>query len=74
MISKQLLAKRLSVAIGKKLSQSEFAHFFAYFCEHEKRPDLRTVKNLDEKDVVVFNWFCGYDLRFPIPLPLWKKL
>jgi len=74
MIPKRLLAKRLSVAIGKNLSQPEFAHFFAYFCEREKRPDLKTSKNLDEKDVEVFSCFCGYDLRFPIPLPLWKKL
>jgi len=74
MISKQLLRKRLSVAIDKNLSQPEFSHFFVYFCEREKRDDLRTVKNLEEEDVMVFSWFCGYDLRFPIPLPLWKKL
>jgi hypothetical protein len=74
MISKRLLAKRLSTAIGKELSQPEFAHFFAYFCERKKRPDLRTLKNLEEEDVEIFSRFCGYDLRFPIPLPLWEKL
>jgi len=71
MISKRLLAKRLSTAVGRNLSPSEFSHFFVYFCEHDKRPDLRTTKNLSEKDVMVFSKFCGYDLRFPIPLPLW---
>lgn len=70
MTTKVLIRQRLSTAIGKKLSQAEFSHFFVYFCEREHREDLKRCHALDETDLLQFSRFCGYDLRFPIPLPL----
>ena len=70
MIAKALLRKRLSVAIGKNLTPAEFTSFFACFCKHDHRPDLRTAKELSYEDVEAFNRYFGYNLKFPIPLPL----
>ena len=73
MISKKILCKRLSTAGGGDL-KPDFPWFFGYFCEREHREDLRMKKSLSEQDVCAFSQFCGYDLRFPIPLPLLAKL
>ena len=73
MISKKLLCKRLSSAVGRDLT-NDFPWLFRYFCEKTHRQDLRTTKQLSEQDVIAFSQFCGYDLRFPIPLPLLAKL
>jgi len=73
MIPKKILCKRLSTAVGGDVSL-DFPWFFGYFCEKEGRPDLRTKKNLELEDVEAFSRFCGYDLRFPIPLPLLEKV
>lgn len=70
MISKTMLRKRLSVAIDKQLTPSEFTFFFACFCEHDNRHDLRTAKELSHEDAAAFSRYAGYDLLFPIPLPL----
>ena len=74
MTSKQILRKRLGVAIGKAIKPADFTCFFKYFCEKMQRPDLRTVKELSFEDVKVFSQFCGYDLTYPIPLPLWVQI
>jgi len=71
MISKLIIKKRLGVAIGKPVSDKKFAVFFGYFCEKVHRDDLRMSKSLKPEDLLLFSRFCGYDLRFPIPLPLW---
>ena len=73
MIPKKILCKRLSTAVGCDLAL-DFPWFFRYFCDREHRDDLRTKKTLSEQDVIAFSQFCGYDLRFPIPLPLWAQL
>ena len=70
MISKTVLRQRLSVAIDKQLTPSEFTSFFACFCEHDNRHDLRTAKELSIEDVAAFSRYAGYDLQFPIPIPL----
>ena len=70
MISKQLLRKRLSLAIGKQISPKDFTWFFAYFCEKNERMALKNVRKLTHDEVQAFSEFCGYDLHFPIPLPL----
>ncbi len=70
MITKALLRKRLSLAIGKQLTPAEFTAFFACFCAHDKRTELRTTKELSFQDVTAFSNYCGYDLHFPIPTPL----
>lgn len=74
MITKALLRKRLSLAIGKQLAPSDFTWFFTAFCEKAKRPELRTAKQLDEESLHAFSEFAGYDLRFPIPLPLTTQI
>ena len=71
MIPKQLLRKRLSLAIGKDISPKDFTWFFAYFCEKSQRPGLKNAKKLTHDEVQAFSEFSGYDLHFPIPLPLW---
>ena len=71
MTTKALLRKRLGVAIGKTVTPKDFTWFFDYFCE--KNPTyapLKRAKNLDANAVDAFSRFAGYDLRFPIPLPL----
>ena len=73
MTSKAILYKRLCVALSKTITKSDFTWFFGYFCEREHRDDLRHAKTLSEPDVLHFSRFCGYDLRFPIPLPLWAE-
>ena len=73
MIPKKVLCKRLCTAVGSDITL-QFPWFFRYFCEKEHREDLRTKKHLSEQDVQAFSRFCGYDLRFPIPLPLVEKL
>lgn len=70
MTSKQLLRKRLSVALGKQVSPADFSWFFSCFTNAVNRPDLRTAKQLTYEDVTLFSKYCGYDLHFPIPLPL----
>lgn len=70
MTSKALLRKRLGSAIGKNLTPAEFTAFFACFCSHDIRPELRTVKALTYEDVEAFSRYCGYNLNFPIPLPM----
>ena len=71
MIGKAILRKRLGVALGKEVSEYEFTWFFGYFCDlMHQRSAVRTAKELDEKTVIAFSIFCGYDLRCPIPLPL----
>jgi hypothetical protein len=72
MISKKILCKRLSTALGQDI-ESKFTWFFGYFCERKNREDLRQVQQLEMDDVMAFSQFCGYDLRFPIPLPLIVK-
>ena len=71
MTSKQILRKRLGVAIGQSVTQTQFTRFFACFCERQGCPQLRTAKELDYDEVTAFSQYCGYDLHFPIPLPLW---
>ena len=70
MIAKALLRKRLGIAIDKQLTPSDFTWFFSAFCEKWNRPDLRTVKELSYDDVCAFSRYCGYDLNFPIPMPI----
>ena len=70
MISKALLRKRLGVALGKPITPSDFSWFFACFCEKTGRKELRTAKELTYEDADLFGRYCGYDLHFPIPLPL----
>ena len=70
MISKALLRKRLGVALGQPVKPCDFTWFFARFCEVANRPDLRTVKTLSYEDVTAFSDYVGYDLHFPIPLPI----
>ena len=74
MTSKQLLRKRLSVAVGKTIQPSDFSWFFRYFCEKTNRPELRTAKELTYEEVCLFSQFCGYDLNFPIPLPILRQI
>ena len=70
MISKSLLRKRLGVALSKTISPADFSWFFRCFCEKTGRHDLRTAKELSYDDVGLFSLYCGYDLHYPIPLPL----
>ena len=69
MLTKQLLRKRLGVAIGKSISPKEFTWFFACFCEKRGCPSLRNVRKLTHDEVQAFSEYAGYDLHFPIPLP-----
>jgi hypothetical protein len=75
MTSKALLRKRLGVAIGKPLSPKEFTWFFAYFCEKNPQHSeyLRSTQ-IDANTEDAFSHFAGYDLRFPIPIPLLIQL
>ena len=74
MTSKLLLRKRLGTALGKEVSSSDFTWFFGRFCEYYGLPaKVRTAKQLDEERVLAFSEYAGYDLRFPIPLPLLEK-
>ena len=71
MTSKALLLKRLEVALGQTIPKATFTWFFGYFCERTRQKrSVRTAKELPEEQVWAFSEFCGYDLRFPIPLPL----
>ena len=70
MTSKALLRKRLSIALGMQVKPADFSWFFKTFCEEMNRPDLRTVKELSFEDVEAFSQFCGYELKYPIPLPI----
>ena len=69
MITKQLLRKRLGVAIGKNISPTEFSWFFAAFCDKFHRDDLRQVRTLSYDDAEQFSRYAGYNLFYPIPLP-----
>ena len=74
MTPKSILCKRLSTAIGKTIPPADFTWFFKRFCEaYEVPPKVRTAKTLDEETVMAFSRYAGYDLRFPIPLPLWAE-
>ena len=71
MTPKSILCKRLSTAIGKTIPPADFTWFFKRFCELYGLPKkIRTAKTLDEETVMAFSRYAGYDLRFPIPLPL----
>ena len=71
MMSKQLLRKRLGVALGRPVRPAEFSWFFECFCEKNPQyKSLKNVRNLDANAVEDFSRYAGYDLRFPIPLPL----
>lgn len=75
MTSKALLRKRLGVAISNTVSSADFTWFFGYFCQkHPEYPRMKTAKELTEEQVLLFSSFCGYDLRFPIPLPLTAQI
>ena len=75
MITKALLRKRLGVALGQTVSPADFTWFFARFCEYRGLPpELRTAKQLDQETVNAFSQYAGYDLRFPIPLPLTPQI
>ena len=69
MISKQLLKKRLGLAIGKTISDKRFSDFFDCFCRKYNRPALKKRRKLTDEEADAFSRYCGYDLRFPIPLP-----
>ena len=70
MISKKVLCKRLSVALGKDISL-RFPWFFGYFCDYVGCEELRQKQLLELDEVEAFSRFCGYDLKYPIPIPLW---
>ncbi|MBQ7530707.1 MAG: hypothetical protein IJT12_03290 [Paludibacteraceae bacterium] len=80
LISKTVLRHRLSTAIDKRIAPEEFAWFFGCFCaryvHYSARYELRDIrimrnaKGLTYHEVQAFSDYCGYDLRFPIPLPL----
>ena len=75
MVPKQLLRKRLSLAIGKNISPADFTWFFACFCERRGYDKaLRRAKQLTHDEVAAFSEYCGYDLHFPIPLPLFAEI
>ena len=74
MISKALLRKRLGVALGQPVKPCDFTWFFACFCEQALRPDLRTAKMLSYEEVTAFSDYAGYDLHYPIPLPLLRQI
>lgn len=69
MISKQILRKRLGVAIGKSISPKEFSWFFGRYCEKVNLPDLKNAKQLTYEEVEGFSRYAGYDLKYPIPIP-----
>ena len=83
MISKQLLRRRLSIAIGKDVQYSDFTWFFGRFLvqapkiarklKTKIRPvnEIKSAKTLNPAEINVFSEYCGYNLNFPIPLPLW---
>ena len=70
MISKQVLRKRLGLAIGKIISPKEFSWFFGRYCEVAGLPALKNTKQLTYDEVEGFSRYAGYDLKYPIPLPL----
>ena len=71
-ISKEILRKRLGVAIGRIVPKAEFTWFFGCFCTKTGQPEIvRKARELDLEHVRQFSEYCGYDLYFPIPLPLW---
>ena len=72
MIPKQILRKRLSVAIGKDISPKDFTWFFDCFCKQSHRSGLKSARKLTNGEVQAFSAYSGYDLRYPIPLPLWS--
>lgn len=69
MMSKQLMRKRLSLAIGKNISPFEFSWFFGAFCDKCGKQELRQVRFLSYDDAMLFSRYCGYNLFFPIPIP-----
>ena len=74
MISKALLRKRLSTAIGQKIDDKKFTMLFLRFCEvYGVSTKVKYAHQLDEETVKAFSEYAGYDLRFPIPLPLTAK-
>ena len=74
MTAKALLRKRLSIALGTQVKPADFTWFFKTFCEKTNRPDLRTAKELSLEDVEAFSQFCGYELKYPIPLPIMVQI
>ena len=71
MTPKSILCKRLSTAVGRTIPPADFTWFFGRFCELYGLPKkVKTAKTLDEETVLAFSHYAGYDLRFPIPLPL----
>lgn len=80
LISKSLLRKRLGTAIDKRIYPEEFAWFFGCFCERlhvyagryalRDAQAMRHAKGLTYDEVRALSEYCGYDLRFPIPLPM----
>ena len=74
MTSKSILCKRLSTAVGKTIPPADFTWFFGRFCELYGLPKkVKNAKTLDEETVLAFGNYAGYDLRFPIPLPILAK-
>ena len=64
MISKSLLRKRLSLAIGKQLRPADFSWFFARFCEAKDRDKrLRCAKALTHDEVTEQVTLLGADRR-----------
>ena len=75
MTTNQLLRKRLGVALGQTVAPAEFSWFFARWCEYSPQyAHLKTAKHLTAEQVMAFSRYAGYDLRFPIPLPLLEKI
>ena len=70
MTSKAVLYKRLCTAVGEELKYDQFRWFFKHFCDVYNRPDLISVKQLDEEDVILFSHYAQYDLRFDNPVPI----
>jgi len=74
MLSKQLLRKRLGSAIGKEISPKAFSWFFSRYCEVSGMSSLKNSKQLTEEEVIGFSRYAGYDLRYPIPLPMLPEI
>ena len=74
MISKSVLHKRLNKAIGQEIDEKKFSMFFLRFCEvYGVSEKVKNAHQLDDDTVMAFSEYAGYDLRFPIPLPLTAK-
>ena len=70
MTSKAVLYKRICTAIGEEIAYDQFRWFFKSFCEVYDRPDLVSVKQLSNDDVLLFSQYAQYDLRFDNPTPI----